>query len=983
MYRLLFFLLLLLPKGSFSQDKLLTELYDIDQGLCHSFITSLDEDTSGNIWLANFNCLQRFNGSDMRTFQSGQGVYAVHAKGMDIYYINGKNQLKALILKDHQYVDSLITELPDKHTVYMLASERSGHIWVADSKGSLLTVSLSTGRISHVSLPEKVADIRKMLYHREHIHLACNMGLVSIPVKQGKPLPGMFTTGLDTQALDICVKGEKLYVISLEKNLYEVDPVTKKERKLSAVIYDPARTYYQFQRACIVDGGGDLLYLISNEGPVVYDLKNATIRRIGFHKENQQPVRSAVALVMHRDRKGNLWMACDKGLLKHNPRTGLFANYRIGSGDQNEDLHVRCILKTAPETYWIGVENQGLYEVKKTNNGVYRVKPRKELADGTLNHIYKDSRKRLWLCGNTGVRIVSPHGIVLKQVNAAPIWHIAEKDGYVWALGRFDGILRIHPETYEHKTFRLTPFSNKSLSTWSLETDGSHFLISALSGLLVFSTSTLTCVEHSDRYRIMMETLKGERVWCCKKLDRDRFLVSTQTSGLYIFNLADQSVKNILNGQGGFFGIAISGNMAWVTHDNGLLQLDCNSLDYRIYTASDGLISNRLSFLGIGFDPEEGIAVCGTNGFTLFDPRQQQIFGDQPRFLTQLREQTTAGLMEGMEGETISLPYNRNSFSLSFAPMSFDEHANDRYSWRLFGSSSEWSVPSSQRATYYPDLPPGKYIFQVKQISGRIRDQPVSDLLYIEIIPAFWQTTLFRVFVILLLTMGLTYLIYNRLKSQKLKHLIEQNNLQTQVMALRSQINPHFMFNALNSIQHYIFTNNKENANHYMGKLSSLVRATLDLTGRHTLSIAEESAYLSNYLEMESMRYGPRLKWNIGIDEGVNVHAEIPTLIIQPFVENAIIHGLTPVNEGGKVDIRFRKQGAYLLVLIRDDGVGFANSPENKPRGLHGISLIQERILYINKQYGTEGSVSINSEPGHGTRVELKIPILHEYGTAV
>ncbi len=205
-------------------------------------------------------------------------------------------------------------------------------------------------------------------------------------------------------------------------------------------------------------------------------------------------------------------------------------------------------------------------------------------------------------------------------------------------------------------------------------------------------------------------------------------------------------------------------------------------------------------------------------------------------------------------------------------------------------------------------------------------------------------------------------------------------------MALRSQINPHFMFNALNSIQHYMFTNNREEGNHYLGQLSSLVRKTLDFTSRQTIPIGDEVAYLENYLNLEQMRFEERLSWELKVDEDVMEEDEIPSLLIQPFVENAIVHGISPLNDGGRIYIRFENHPhegkRYACVTVSDNGVGMESATQNASHRSKGISLIEERMHFINRQYHTEGYIEFVSGytpiPGvsFATTVRLIIPVL-------
>ncbi len=206
--------------------------------------------------------------------------------------------------------------------------------------------------------------------------------------------------------------------------------------------------------------------------------------------------------------------------------------------------------------------------------------------------------------------------------------------------------------------------------------------------------------------------------------------------------------------------------------------------------------------------------------------------------------------------------------------------------------------------------------------------------------------------------------------------------------ALRSQMNPHFIFNCLNSIKLYTTQNNTTAATEYLSKFSKLIRLVMENSRNDRISLRSELDALRLYIEMEVMRFKEKLSYAIQVDNNVEMdYIEIPPLLLQPYVENAIWHGLMHKEEGGKIDINvaLQKDGSLLEINIIDDGIGRARSEELRSKTAtkhksYGMKVTSERIALINQIYKTGADVSIhdlvdnNGRPA-GTQVTIQIPV--------
>ena len=200
--------------------------------------------------------------------------------------------------------------------------------------------------------------------------------------------------------------------------------------------------------------------------------------------------------------------------------------------------------------------------------------------------------------------------------------------------------------------------------------------------------------------------------------------------------------------------------------------------------------------------------------------------------------------------------------------------------------------------------------------------------------------------------------------------------------SLRSQMNPHFIFNALNSVNHFIAQQDERSANKFLSEFSQLMRLVLDNSQQDFITLSQEQEMLSLYIKLEHYRFRDKFDYEFNIQEGINGEAvELPPMLIQPYIENAVWHGLRYKESKGKLAVRFTRQQNEIEVEIEDDGIGRAKSAELKTTNqkLHnstGLKNIRERLSIINKVYDSNYRVAIEDLPNNsGTKVKIHLPI--------
>ncbi len=355
----------------------------------------------------------------------------------------------------------------------------------------------------------------------------------------------------------------------------------------------------------------------------------------------------------------------------------------------------------------------------------------------------------------------------------------------------------------------------------------------------------------------------------------------------------------------------------------------------------------------------------------------------------------------------VTLAYDQNFFTVGFSLLSFLHPTLNQYDYRLVGFNPKWVSVGNKPLATFTNVPPGTYALHLR---GRNSEGIQSQVrtLTITITPPFWQTTWCRL--LMLTGLGLVgWVVYRaQLERQLLKSRLEAEaakrkqkeaelnekeaafNLklsETEMLALRSQMNPHFIFNCLNSIQYFTAQNDADTASNYLTKFSRLIRLVLENSRSERVTLANELETLRLYIDMEVMRFQHKVRYSIIVEPTVEVESiQIPPLLIQPFVENAIWHGLMHKPEGGSVTVQVQQPQDHLLeVSITDDGVGRTKAAEYKSKSAtshksFGMKMTAERIDLINQMYHTDTQVHINdltdaAGQSIGTRVLVTIPI--------
>jgi hypothetical protein len=413
---------------------------------------------------------------------------------------------------------------------------------------------------------------------------------------------------------------------------------------------------------------------------------------------------------------------------------------------------------------------------------------------------------------------------------------------------------------------------------------------------------------------------------------------------------------------------------------------------FKIYDSSSGYPGNDCLDHGIVKDRNGKFWILTAGKVVILDPEKLKTNNNPPALhLTDISCQSdmqwevmeVPGLFYGKAG-TVKLTHRQNSLKFSFAGISMSDPLKVTYQFRLLGNGELWSAKSSSREAAFSNLPPGKYEFQLMGFNsdGVVSPEPLS--FKFTIIPAFWQRIMFKAGLFLLIALILVritiHIVRKNIRRKAEEDEIKNELTRLQMSSIFKQFEPHFTYNVISSAGSLILNGERAMAYDYLVKFSELLRSILTDGSMIIRTLAEEIKFVTNYCELQEMRFKERLSWHINIDEDVDITRQVPGMTIQTFVENSIKHGFGNRVAGGSISIDISEDNGSLVIKITDDGIGRKAAEQVKTgKSGHGLKTILSIYSFMNRMNRENATIEIDdlydgdNNPA-GTAVTIKIP---------
>jgi ligand-binding sensor domain-containing protein len=669
------------------------------------------------------------------------------------------------------------------------------------------------------------------------------------------------------------------------------------------------------------------------------------------------------------DLSNHLWIGTFNGIFVLDRKTGTYTNYQRNQKDQRSLSHnvVQSLIRDKRGNMWIGTM-EGLNLFDPIHKNFRRFYPKKDSARGIafIHSIASCKNGDLFIGGTGGLSIFDFENDSVRHLwNEAVSVIFEDNSGVIWigaGAGTSIGLIR-----YDRSTGKRERFSNILDDTSSLASNNINSIAQDHNGVIWIGTGAGLC-----------------------RLDEitKRFVTFSEKNGL-----PNDVVSQLL---------VDDKDRIWMSTNKGLSMLNESRTRFTNYDPADGLQGWEFSGRTALKAHDGYLCYGGKNGFNIFHPDSLRINNFKPPVILKrimIFDEELKMDSSFTNLKTLKLSYKQNFFSLEFAALNYDHPEKNQYDYQLINFDKKVVHNGTNRVISYTNVPPGNYTLKVTASNNDDVWNKAGFELELIIIPPFWATWWFKTIVVVVLV-GSVLLFFrlreNRIKKEQARQTaINKQIAEIRMIALRGQMNPHFIFNSLNSIQHFITTRDKEEALNYLSKFSKLIRKILENSRENTVSISNELQLLELYIQLEQLRFSNKFDYHIEIDEKIDMeNTEIPPLLIQPYIENAILHGL--INKNGKGDLWFslQRNNGLLICKIEDNGIGRARAQEieqgkvSRHKSL-GIKVTEERIsglfelLDYKMEVITEDLFEIKQgseekpQPA-GTRVTISIPVKEE-----
>jgi two-component sensor histidine kinase len=425
----------------------------------------------------------------------------------------------------------------------------------------------------------------------------------------------------------------------------------------------------------------------------------------------------------------------------------------------------------------------------------------------------------------------------------------------------------------------------------------------------------------------------------------------------------------------------------WIGADDGLYHLNVKGNKLEWFDIWDNIQNKRLNSNSLLESRTGYVFIGGFNGLNYFDPEKIESREEKLNVsITAVRINQDDSLFM-LQHQPLQLTWKQNSFEFQFVTAYFRNPQKLIYRYRLVGLDSGWTLNGRNNRVRFSSLPPGQYTFTVAASLDGVTWYETSRPFAFEIMRPFWKQLWFIGLCVVVTGLLSYWLIKRRVTAIRRQTALREQFAEMEMKALRAQMNPHFIFNCLNSINRYIVKSDNATASLYLTRFSKLIRLILDNSNSKKVLLSNELEALKLYIEMERIRFDEKFEYHINLGEEVNADSvEVPSLIIQPYVENAIWHGLLHKETSGSLWVHVNMLDDNMLeCVVEDNGIGrekardFRSKSATSKKSL-GMKLTEDRIAVLNQYAQTSASVEIidlvdGDHKAAGTRVVIKIPV--------
>lgn len=1000
-------------------QQLLFENYSSEQGLSQLSCYTIAQDSDGFMWFGTQDGLNRYDGREFKVYsrQTSTGkklpsnaIFALYfdtthqslwvgtASGLCIYNSEGDSMTR---FSDLFPFAADLEKLPVKKIV----SFQKNEYWIITyNKGLYCLNTQSASLRSFFADEKKRASVTDIILHNGKIIVSLLYNLYEL--RPDGPSYQAMLLHEDYQFHQIealASYDNKIWIGTISDGCYYInDPVEKKENIVASDIVFGGVFCFG------IDNQNELWIGSRGSGIYKYNAVTNTVTRAMHNQFIPTSPATNFAVNLFKDRQGIMWCGLSGGLAKYDPLRYQFGHVN-GPTSLNGSLADKAIYRmyTARDgVQFIGTQNRGLFEWNRTTNEFINY-PETAVVGKANNVIYditEDNLGNLWAatCGGlmqlerktkkvsyfsesrAPVKLNKMYAII--KLKKADSLLVATDDGLHFFSLRDKRWVPLSHEP-EHAEIVRGFASFRGGRYFYEDEDNTLWLCASGSGLIRYSylknelepVKAVNGVSPSVRHLLV---------------DGTNFLLATDNGLLVYDHKKNKLVKRLETKANGISNVCYAvqkdnEGFYWVSTNSGLCKINSQFQIVQKYNVGNGLAFQEYNTACTVRDPDGTLYFGGMGGITYFNSSNLQQSGFSPVPLIsaiKINNEPRSSHINPAHVKELKLSHTENFLTIRFAVTNFSNEANNVFSYRLKGLDDEWSAATTSNVASFTSLPPGSYVFELRSANSDGKWSDGIKTLAITIHPAWWQTWWFRLAAVLLLGLIFSYIIRRRIKNIRQEAALKQQMAELEIKGLHSQMNPHFIFNCLNSIKEMIWKEDKHNASRYLSKFAQLIRTSLEHSRQAFITVRQSIDHLAQYLEMEKLRFED-FSYTIETADDLNTdEIRIAPMLIQPLVENAIWHGLRGMPGDRKLLIRFFKKGEQIVCEIDDNGVGIRHSMNTK-QGSHaihhslGIVNLKERLQVLNEKYQMDCSLQIRdkselpSVAGSGTLAVLSLSV--------
>ncbi len=965
--------------------------YSTESGLAQSQVRSITQDKNGYLWLGTLAGLTKYDGKKFVNYSIQNGlidnqIFSLapdRSLGLWIGTMGGLNYFDGEKFTSYPFKDDMAENI-----VNSIAQDLNGDLWIATDGSGICR--LKGGRFDYFTEENGI--------NNNNVRAICvdNSGLVWFGTKNGICYyDGKRFKTLDTSIMQphnvshiFIDKHKKLWFSTFGEGVYSYNGKSfKNYSENDGLIND-------WIRSAIEDSDGNI-WFASKFGLCRFDGKLF----MKFTESEGLPVDNTN--IVFEDKERNIWIGSDgKGLCKF---LGETFTYLTTKDDLSSNI-ILSILEDKDQNLWFSTFGKGI--TKKEGAKSVKYTTDQGLNNNTIWASLKDNNNHLWFCTADGVnrfdgKRFKNYGVD-DGLGARTVYSICQDyKGNLW-FGTTQGV-----SVFDGVTFRnyVAGVDNIGKDVTSIVEDKHHRLwFATKNGLYKAENNLFT------KYTTANGLCNNNLISLV--LDKDNNLWIGSRGGINYYDGKTFSkivINDIFNSNNICFLVMDKNESLWIGTNSGVFVLDAGEYvrskktRFRHYTIFDGLPGMECVQNAAFRDHNGNIWMGTTEGIIKYDPNIKDFHARNFEPITHisgvrlfLKDTNWSKVATEIDSATLlpknlKVKYQTTHFTFDYIGIKLSNPTSVRYKYMLEGFDEFWSSTTEATFATYSNLPSGKYTFKVMagDAMGNWNKNPAT--FSFEILPPFWTTWWFVLLCVLIGVFLIWGIFRVRVNEIRKKHHTQQLEYKSKLMllehqSLNSSMNRHFIFNALNSIQYYMNKEDKLSAHKYLSRFAKLIRMNLDSSMSNLVPVSEEINRLDLYLQIELMRFEDKFQYNISIAEDVDIESiEIPPMLLQPYVENCILHGILPSDKNGIIDIRVESNGDQGIIFsIQDNGIGIEESKARKlnkksPHVSRGTSITAQRI----QLFGATNHISISINGPFelkdaenrvlGTRVELII----------